>query len=94
MSSAVSSMGMVSTGCGLTSMKAPKPASASLRTAASNSTVRRRLRYQYPASRPVPSAHCASTVEKNGTAAVRGDTGASRSRICRRISSTCAEWEA
>ncbi len=53
-SSAVCSIPITSTGCGLTSTKTACPSASNARVARSNSTVWRRLRYQYSAfSSPV-----------------------------------------
>ncbi|CAM5544165.1 hypothetical protein SCANM63S_04648 [Streptomyces canarius] len=90
-SGTVSSTPTVSTGCALTSTNVPNSSSAKARTAVSNRTVCRRLRNQYPASSSSPVTHSASTVEKNGTVARRGETPSSTRRISSRISSTCAE---
>ncbi len=53
---AVSSMAPVSTGCGLTSTKPVMPIFSSRRVVRSNSTLSRRLRNQYAASRLAPSS--------------------------------------
>ncbi len=59
----VSSMAAVSTGWGLTSTNTSWPAAPRARTAVSSSTVRRRLLYQYSASRAVVSSSPPVTVE-------------------------------
>ncbi|CAM5725847.1 hypothetical protein SANTM175S_08503 [Streptomyces antimycoticus] len=93
-SSAVSCTPIVSTGWALDSMNTPKPSSSNRRTAPSSSTVRRRLVNQYSASSSEPSTHSPVTVDRNGTWALFGCTGASSSSSSSRSSSTWAECEA
>ncbi len=94
MRSTVPEMPCRSTGCGLISMKSAEPEESTSATAGPKRTVPRRLRYQYAASRPVPSSTSPVTVERNGTAARRGSIPSSAPTTASRISSTCAECEA
>ena len=87
-------MPAIKTGCGLDSMKTRYPASRALRTACSNCTVCRMLRYQYSAFRPAVSMSSPVTVEKKATDDERGSMPASAWARGSRIASTCAECEA
>ncbi|MBJ6617754.1 hypothetical protein H4N49_01145 [Streptomyces sp. DHE17-7] len=62
-SSKVSRTPVATTGCALTSTNTRKPSASSARVAASNSTVPRRLRYQYEPSRTAVSIASPVTVE-------------------------------
>ncbi|GAA0899639.1 hypothetical protein GCM10009574_084790 [Streptomyces asiaticus] len=92
--STISCTAAVSTGWELTSTKARWPWPSSILTAGSKPTVRRRLRYQYPASIPVVSSQSPVTVEKNGTSARRGRMPPSAAVSSSRTRSTWAECEA
>ncbi|CAM5711756.1 hypothetical protein SFUMM280S_01038 [Streptomyces fumanus] len=93
-SSMVSRTAVVSTGCGLASTKTSCPWSRRVRTASSNRTVRRRLVYQYSASRPVVSVSSPVTDEQKGMVAARGWIPARARRRERRVRVTWVEWEA
>ncbi len=98
--SQMSRIAVISTGCGLTSMKASCPEASRVRTADSNSTVRRRFRYQYAASRRAaselspPGASCPVTVEQNAVCGAPGVTGASSSSSRARSADMCGECDA
>jgi len=87
-------IGAVSTGCGEDSTNTRYPARPSTSTARENSTVARRLAYQYPASSSGPSRYSPVIADTIGTRAGRGATPSSSFRISSRSSSTWGPCEA
>ncbi|CNU90518.1 Uncharacterised protein [Mycobacterium tuberculosis] len=87
-------MPAIRTGWGLDSTNTRYPPSKALRTARSNCTGWRMLRYQYSAFTPAVSMSSPVTVEKNATVEVRGSIPRSAAMSSFRIASTCAECDA
>src|SRR6201993_5579660 len=90
----VSSTSAMNAGCGLDSMNVRYPCSHALRTAWSNCTVCRMLRYQYSASNPAVSKRHPVTVEKKAVREERGSIPAKTSASSARSASTPTECEA
>jgi len=93
-SSTMASRLVVSTRCGLTSMKTRCPWPSRISAEGPKRTISRRFWYQYSASRPVVSRKPPVMVDRNGTRDGCGRIGASAVSRRPRSGSTCTEWDA